>query len=400
MSLVSLALFILYNNHKTKDEVIMQVIVREPEEASPSTDTASIRPQSTVRPDLQITAPAQPSKAAYRKFVAENNLQLQAMPDELVDLLIKYGNNPDGIPALLYAAKMGDFAAVKLLIQHGADPFTRAFNGGTALHYALLSKNAEMVEFFLNKGIDPNVVQFSGILGEDILKLNDVKSFELLIAYGLKLKSEYYPIYSPRDVPALACISYGCLELLKLILCKGGDLPRETQFMWNKQDPVLSFGLEQCPGRGNEKVECLKWLVQAGILKAKDLQTSDVNLVNNLDPEVLEYLIDNFYLTINQKLTCAGNAYDGYLLHLCFYQPKLVRVLIQKGANVNVKTSDGNTPLHYAAGGIGSEYIESIKILLSNGADVNARDNAGQTPLKRATDPTIRRLLISYGAIE
>jgi ankyrin repeat protein len=40
---------------------------------------------------------------------------------KLLDIMIKYGNNPDGIPALLYAAKKGDQEAVKLLLAHGAD---------------------------------------------------------------------------------------------------------------------------------------------------------------------------------------------------------------------------------------------------------------------------------------
>lgn len=375
----------------------MQIILKETEGVNQSTVITPTQQQPATCPDGRINEPSRPSKTAFRKFAAENNLQLKAMPDELIDILIKYGNNSDGIPALLYAAKMGDLDAVKLLIQHGADPFTKA-PGYTALHYSLLSKNIQLVKFFLDKGIDPNVVNFNDFIGLKVLKLNDVKSFELLIDYGLKLNSDYYQKISPWEEPALACIGCGSLDLLKLILCKGGDLPRDP--LWNGIDPVLWIALMPCPGRGKEKVECLKWLIQSGILKAKDLQTSDVNLVNNLDPEILEYLIDNLYLKINQKLTFSGNPYDCYLLHAYAHQPKLVRVLIQKGANVNIKTNDGDTPLHYAACGSGSESIESIKILLSNGADINSRDNMGRTPLKRTTDLTIRRLLISCGATE
>jgi len=358
-----------------------------------------VEPVAVTEETRAAINPEESTKATYRKFAAMNNLQLQAMPDELIDILIKYGNNSDGIPALLYAAKMGDVAAVKLLIQHGADPFTKD-SRYTALHYSLLSKNIQLVKFFLDKGIDPNVVIFNDLIGFEVLKSNDIKTFELLIDYGLKLKSENFSPQSPWDVPALACIGCGSLDLLKLILCNGGDVPRDP--LWNGIDPVLWFALTPCPGRGKEKVECLKWLVQAGILKAKDLQTSDVNLVNNLDPEILEYLVDNQYLKVNQKLNYGCNPYDGYPLHVCLSSPETVRLLIKKGANVNVKTSGGETPLHYAAtvNGPNPEYIESIKILLSNGADINSRDNTGRTPLKLARDPTIRRLLISYGAIE
>jgi ankyrin repeat protein len=57
----------------------------------------------------------------------------------------------------------------------------------------------------------------------------------------------------------------------------------------------------------------------------------------------------------------------------------LVERLVKQGADVNVKTSDGHTPLHFAAQGNCDKVIE---VLIKNGADVNARSSTtGSTAL-------------------
>lgn len=73
-----------------------------------------------------------------------------------------------------------------------------------------------------------------------------------------------------------------------------------------------------------------------------------------------------------------------------------VKSLIAKGANVNAKSSGGNTPLHCAA-----EYmaIECLGALLSNGADVNARNDKGKTPFMGASNtPKTIGILLDAGA--
>ncbi|KAF3929044.1 Ankyrin-3 [Dactylellina cionopaga] len=61
----------------------------------------------------------------------------------------------------------------------------------------------------------------------------------------------------------------------------------------------------------------------------------------------------------------------------------VVRILLQRGASVNVADEDGKTPLHLAAAD-GGEGI--TRMLIQSGADLNAVDDEGDLPLHVAAD--------------
>jgi len=64
-----------------------------------------------------------------------------------------------------------------------------------------------------------------------------------------------------------------------------------------------------------------------------------------------------------------------------YYYDDMVEYLIGKGANVNLKDSEGETALLWAA----SNSLPSAKILVENGAKVNIAANDGMTPFLQAT---------------
>ncbi|KAJ5198176.1 uncharacterized protein N7498_007293 [Penicillium cinerascens] len=76
--------------------------------------------------------------------------------------------------------------------------------------------------------------------------------------------------------------------------------------------------------------------------------------------------------------------------------------LISKGANLELRNDDGETPLHISLDYErykGVFYKEAVKILLDNGADANAVNSKGETCLSKAgTDIELIRLLLSHGA--
>src|SRR5205823_4768231 len=79
---------------------------------------------------------------------------------------------------------------------------------------------------------------------------------------------------------------------------------------------------------------------------------------------------------------------------------EIARLLIDKGARVDVADKSGGTALMYAADRGKAEFV---RLLLAKGADVNARDKSGATALKAARagkHPEVEAILKAAGATE
>lgn len=72
-----------------------------------------------------------------------------------------------------------------------------------------------------------------------------------------------------------------------------------------------------------------------------------------------------------------------------------VKKLIEDGADIDCKDSDGATPLLNA---VNNKNLDIVSILLENGADVNCKNFDGKTPLDLAKDNEIIAFLKEHGA--
>jgi hypothetical protein len=75
-----------------------------------------------------------------------------------------------------------------------------------------------------------------------------------------------------------------------------------------------------------------------------------------------------------------------------------IKVLLDKGADINTKATDGSTPLIYAAQ---NGRISVVETLLKKGADVNLPNNGGSTAIGLASfmgDTNIAKMLLEKGA--
>lgn len=93
----------------------------------------------------------------------------------------------------------------------------------------------------------------------------------------------------------------------------------------------------------------------------------------------VQKLCEDPNLELNKK---NGGGYTPLHMALINGENQIARILIKAGANPNVKSNKGNTPLHTAVAMQNSNEI--ISALLNNKADINIFNEANETPLDRA----------------
>lgn len=73
-----------------------------------------------------------------------------------------------------------------------------------------------------------------------------------------------------------------------------------------------------------------------------------------------------------------------------------IKILIDKGADVNAQDTQGQTPLMIAVQN--NWYSEVSELLIDRGADINAKDNNGNTVIDLVTNTEILNMLVANGA--
>ena len=95
--------------------------------------------------------------------------------------------------------------------------------------------------------------------------------------------------------------------------------------------------------------------------------------------EILRMLIDAG-ADLNMKNNSGWAA-----LHNCAYRKNCLesaKMLIEAGADVNIQKEDGSTALHLS---VINQYWKITELLINNGADLNIQDEEGNTPLHIAS---------------
>lgn len=141
----------------------------------------------------------------------------------LIVLLSITANAQDQNEAFFAAARKGDAAAVKSLLDKGVDVNAKTRYGATALSYACDRGNVELVKLLLDRGADPNV------------------------------KDTFY-----GEVPIGWALSHGYLEVVKLLLEKGAE----------GKERALTTAVQE----GN--TDLLKLIVEKGGLKQETLNSA------------------------------------------------------------------------------------------------------------------------------
>jgi ankyrin repeat protein len=317
----------------------------------------------------------------------EATLLMDAVRDQnvaAVKLLLQHGANvkarTDSFDsALQIAAEMGDLEIAKLLLAKGADPAFPA-KGKSPLHEAALHGHTEVAKLLLATGLRHDI--FSAVaLGEiDLVRRG------LSADPSRALRSDGAD-RTPMDYAA----ANGQLEIAKLLLDNGAPVVRDKRSRLDtplhraiaRQDVAMAELLlaagslpNTSVGRGGEYPESQPALHAA--VGQKNLELVKLLLAYKADLEAR----DTYSQTALHDAAASGQA-------------EIAAALIKAGADVNAlqlgyelpcgsgreQIPSNTTPLHFAAR---SGNSATVKLLIESGAKVNAVTDEGTTALMEA----------------
>lgn len=140
-------------------------------------------------------------------------------------------------------------------------------------------------------------------------------------------------------------VENGYLEIVKILLKKGANVNLLTNDDVNAT--LLYIAMDQ------GKSEMVELLLENGAV---------------VDELSFEYIMGN-RVSITPLLRAVSKLIYGWVpAQTLFHYHDIIKILLEKGANVNFQRYDGATPLYIAV--IGG-YFETVKLLLENGADVD-----------------------------
>jgi serine/threonine-protein phosphatase 6 regulatory ankyrin repeat subunit B len=308
----------------------------------------------------------------------------------LVKFLVDHGANvnaqlKDGRTPLMIAARLGREDRVVTLLDKGAWVNARDAQGKTALMLAVTcmwDQNNRALTLLLDRGANLDVTDSEGLSAVDYSAHEGLpERLSLLLAKGAKVKDREQMLQLARANALLHAAGSGDGDRIKAMLQAGADP--------NFLDPDVPNPERQTPLL--EAVRFDRRLAVTVLLESK----ADVNVANRAGSTPLMEAADRFNAEVVKMLLDHGadvkaRDKDGNTALIRAadsrrsWDPKqeaLIPSLLEKGAEVNVHNSKGQTPLMLTA----REGNSAVLDLLKRGAEVDARDEDGNTALLFAT---------------
>lgn len=330
----------------------------------------------------------------------------------MIQLLVKGGANPNaalptGETVLMTAARTGNLDAVRALLAAGAEVNRREnTKGQTALMWALSQQHLDVARVLIDRGAEVRSASRDGFTPlMFVARGGDVDAARLLLARGASANDTA----ADGGTALLVATVRGHVELARYLLAQGADPNTEaagyTPLHWaaGKWEGMLTSkdaGIVAPPG---------EWQTLAGV----PTRAGKIDLINALlaagahpnaqvtkDPPRFGYSLFKMNLAGATPLLLAAMVGDV----------EVMRLLVAHGADPQLRTKAGMSPLIMAAGfgRVTGETrvdqqmaVEAIRALLEWGADINETNPVGDTALHAAAysgEDTIVRFLVDRGA--
>jgi ankyrin repeat protein len=310
---------------------------------------------------------------------------------EVVEMLLDAGADADcscagGETALMTASRTGRLGPVNVLLSHGADVNARELKKQTALMWAAAEGNLEVVDALLKKDADFRTPLPSGFTPFFFAVREGRTNVAMrLIQAGADINGTMQPEKGSRSPvkhstnSLLLAVENGHFELAAKLLEAGADPNARPAgytalhaITWVRK-PIRGDGNPPPVGSGNmTSLEIVQQLVAHGADNNAKLERGASG---------------------RGRLTTTGST--PFLLAARASDLPLMKLLLELGSNSSTKNVDNTTPL-LAATGVGAlddgeetagteeEAIEAVRMLLDRGADVNAVDDNRETAMHGA----------------
>jgi len=243
--------------------------------------------------------------------------------------------------------------------------------GRTPLHRAAELKDAELTVFFIAMGAKVDAQDIEGRTALEIACLNDAYACIEKLAQA---NANIYLSSKSETQPLTVALQKGD-SILKVLLNKNTALQKDS----NGQN-----ALHIASAKGN--ISAVRTILDLSLpLNIKDSQGDTALDIAYKSPDSYDHAL------VAEKLIQAGYSTNNEIFS---YFSIAIR-----SSNVNIRFSDGLSPLHYA-----SRYghFGFAQLLVERKADVNAKDSSGTTPLHEASRGgylDIMQLLLRTGAL-
>ncbi len=329
----------------------------------------------------------------------------------------------------------GDEEAVRLFLDHGASPNSKAHSNNlygaiTALDYASKYGHLSIVELLIERGAKIDQELMSPLLFA--AEGNQAEIIKFLLEKGINC-----PSYFPNKVdlntdPIFIAVQAGAVDALKVLCANRGGL-KDSELA--KSFDLLAFGVI------SGKMEMVQFLVEQNVLINHPaipsgsytaltfaIEKEDIAIVNFLlahgakiegpepkngdpwsiacrtgNPQIIEILLKYSKRDINELLftavsegklnvvkmllekggdvNCRERISRQPLIFKAVKWPAILQLLVDKKVNINPVFDGGNSALHIAC----LECVpDSISVLLKAGAKINEKNSSGATPLHLA----------------
>ena len=332
---------------------------------------------------------------------------------EMVQLLVDNGANVHPNPGqafspLMAAARNGDIESATVLLAAGARVNDTASDGTHSLPYAIVVGESAFAQFLLEQGADPNgaidgTTALHAAAGPVDTWLNlwsrrhgggGARSYRLTVDERLALVkalldrgADPNPRMTASEMPGLGFLRNGSYDNFGT---GTGDVAGATP-VW-----VAAYATNPGHGSASNRFRNIKPMSSGDVLRALLAAGARLDIT-----------------TADGTTPLMASAGCGRAAHIknaprSFRQPvaeEASRVLLEAGADVNVRNEGDFTALHCAAF---SGLPELVQTFVEHGADINARDWRGRTPFRIAEGskqsfhyqawPAVADLLAELGA--